>query len=60
MLLKQWWEENIALNSYNRKKEDLIAKTRVSLQENEEQNKPKGGRREEIIMNRNQWKENEQ
>ena len=60
MLLKQWWEENIALNSYIRKKEDLIAKTRVSLQENEEQNKPKGGRREEIIMNRNQWKENEQ
>ena len=59
MLLKQWWEENIALNSYNRKKEDLIAKTRVSLQENEEQNKPKVGRMKEKIMNRTQWKENE-
>lgn len=60
MLPKQWWEENIALNSYIRKKKALIATTRVSLQENEEHDKPKVGRRKEIIMNGNQWKENEQ
>ena len=60
MLLKQWWEESITLNSYIRKKKDLKAKARVSLQETEEQNKPKVGRSKEMIMSRNQWKKNEQ